>query len=382
LNQQSQPLQHPLNSPSYSGVFPYYYFQHINPYYYFPYNNIHSRKENTKPYSTSDFIEKVFLEPLRQLREFKQLLDDICPLPKQQQRYYYHPAMWPWQNYPYVNGNNNSSSNNWSSIQRIVDPSYLVFGYKARMCNYCSEPKLERVLYKDDSNKATDDEISHNCNLESSKPLNNILRPKENNTDPLEAQKKQALALKELIFNDWLRKLPICLIAAELSNTANKEFAVQNILDPNKKVRINCSQVKEVDVFPTYKNQDHYIIRVIKDNPTYLTDDEIDEFLKVVGDSTFAVVKFHDANDSSVKFYFMALSPFSQRFPRSNYDYDNYNNNNNDGSNDDDIKINLNFTNTRSNLKNEKIAKDQFLSDLDPRMAEIFADMLRNNNKK
>ena len=102
--------------------------------------------------------------------------------------------MWPWQNYPYVNGTNNSSSNNnWSSIQRIVDPSYLVFGYKARMCNYCSEPKLERVLYKDDTNKATDDEISHNCNLERSKSLNNILRPEEDNTDPLEIQKKASL---------------------------------------------------------------------------------------------------------------------------------------------------------------------------------------------
>src|SRR5919108_2395558 len=147
LNQQSQPLQHPLNSASNSGFFPYYYFQHMNPYYYFPYNNIQSRKENTKSYSTSDFIEIVFLEPLRKLREFKQLLDDICPIP-QQQRYYYHPAMWPWQNYPYVNSNNNSSNNNnWSSIQRIVDPSYLVFGYKARMCNYCFEPKLERVPF-------------------------------------------------------------------------------------------------------------------------------------------------------------------------------------------------------------------------------------------
>ena len=171
-------------------------------------------------------------------------------------------------------------------------------------------------------------------------------------------------------------------MAAELRNPANEEFALVNKLDPNKKVRLKCSQVKEVDVFLTYKNQDHYIIRVIKDNPTYLTDDEIDKFLNVVGDSAFAVVKFHDANDSSVKFYFMALSLFSQRFPRSNYDYDNDNNNNNDGSNDDDIKTNLNVTNTTSNLKNEEIAKDQFLSDLDPRAAEIFADMLRNNNKK
>src|ERR671939_1134695 len=124
-------------------------------------------------------------------------------------------------------------------------------------------------------------------------------------------------------------------MAAELRNPANEEFALVNKLDPNKKVRLKCSQVKEVDVFLTYKNQDHYIIRVIKDNPTYLTDDEIDKFLNVVGDSTFAVVKFHDANDSSVKFYFMALSLFSQRFPRSNYDYDNDNDNNNNKNNND-----------------------------------------------
>src|SRR5919198_1173853 len=98
LNQQSQPLQHSLNSAAYSGVFPHYYYQRFNPYYY-PYNKMQPQKENTKPYSTSDFIEKTFLEPMRQLREFKQLLDDICPIPQQQQ-YYFHPA-WTWQNHPY-----------------------------------------------------------------------------------------------------------------------------------------------------------------------------------------------------------------------------------------------------------------------------------------
>ena len=190
------------------------------------------------------------------------------------------------------------------------------------------------------------------------------------------------MALKQLIINDWLRKRPICLIAAELSNPANEEFAVHNILDPNKKVRINCSQVKEVDIFPTYKNQDHYIIRAIKDNPTYLTDDEIDEFLNIVGDSTFVVVEVHNANSSSVNFYFIAICPFFMRFPRRNCDYDNDNNNYNDDG-DDDIQTNLNVTTTSSsNLKNEKIAKDQFLSDLKRRTAEMIPDMLHNNNKK
>ena len=114
--------------------------------------------------------------------------------------------------------------------------------------------------------------------------------------------------------------------------------------------------------------------------------------MNIVGNSTFAVVKIHNPNSSSVKFYFIALSPIFLTFRRENYEHDddndnndNNNNNNNKNDNDDDIKTNLNVTTTTtttSNLKNEKIAKDQFLSDLDPRMAEIFADMLRNNNKK
>ena len=145
--------------------------------------------------------------------------------------------MWPWQNHPYVNWNNNSSNNHWSSIERIVDPSYLVFGYKATICDYCSEPKLERILYKNDTNKAID-EISHNCNtinhLQSSKPANDTLRLEKNNIT-VEAQKKTALALKQVIIDNWLIKGPIYLMAAGLSNLnlAKKEFGLE--LDHNNK---------------------------------------------------------------------------------------------------------------------------------------------------
>jgi hypothetical protein len=387
FNQQQLP-QHPsLNPGSYSEFFRSKYYQYLNRYY--RYKKIGSQKdENTKPYPTSDFAEKFFLQPLRMLREFKQLLADVFPIPYQQ-GYYFHPVMWTGQNHPYVNWNN-SSNNNWSSsIERRIDPSYLVFGYKAMICNYCSEPKIEKVVYKDDSNKAIDDEILHKCNtttnrLESLTLHNNTLRPEKNNTDALEAQKKQGLALKQVIFNDWLIKGPICLIAAELRNPANGDFAIENRLAPNKIATINCSQVKEIDVSPTYRNQHHYIIRAIKNNPTYLTGDEVDEFLNIVGDSTFAVIKVHNTNNSSVKYYFIALSPFVIRFPRSNYDYDNDNNNNtnNDGINDD-TKSNRNVTITNtSDLKNEKIAKDQLLSGIERRMTAMIANVVRNNNKK
>ena len=178
-------------------------------------------------------------------------------------------------------------------------------------------------------------------------------------------------------------KRPICLIAAELRNPANEDFAIENRLAPNKIATINCSQAKEIDVSPTYKNQHHYIIRAIKNNPTYLTGDEVDDFLNIVGDSTFAVIKVHNTNNSSVKYYFIALSPFVIRFPRSNYDYDNDNNNtNNDGVNDD-TKSNRNVTITNtSDLKNKKIAKDQLLSGIERRMTAMIANVVRNNNKK
>ena len=340
---------------------------------------MHPQKENTKPYSISEFTEKAFLQPLRMAREFKQLLADVFLIPQQHQ-YYFYPA-WMWQNHPYVNGNS-SSNNNWSGIERKVDPSYLVFGYKATVCDYCCEPKLERVLYKDDTNKDMDDEISHKCNttneLQGAKLANNSPTLGKNNIVK-ELQQKTALALKQLIIDNWLIKGPIYLMAAGLSNLnlAKKEFGLE--LDHNNKVCINCSYVKEIDIFPTEENEDYYILRAIKYNPTYITEDEIYDFLNIVGNSTF--VKIHNPNSSSVKFYFIALSPIFLTFRRENYEHDN---NNNKNDNDDDIETNLNVTTTTttSNFKNEKIAKDHFLSDLDPRMVEMFADMLRNNNKK
>jgi hypothetical protein len=74
LNQQSQPLQHPLNSAGYPGFFPHYYYQGFNPYYY-SYNKMQPQKDdNTEPYSMSDFIENVILQPLRMAKEFNQLI--------------------------------------------------------------------------------------------------------------------------------------------------------------------------------------------------------------------------------------------------------------------------------------------------------------------
>ena len=109
--------------------------------------------------------------------------------------------------------------------------------------------------------------------------------------------------------------------------------------------------------------------------------------MNIVGNSTFAVVKIHNPNSSSVKFYFIALSPLFLTFRRENYEHDNNNNNNNKNDNDDDIKTNLNVTTTTttttttSNFKNEKIAKDQFLSEVMRIGEEKIVYMLQNNNK-
>jgi hypothetical protein len=42
------------------------------------------KENNTEPYSMSDFIENVFLQPLRMAKEFNQLFDDVFPIRQQQ----------------------------------------------------------------------------------------------------------------------------------------------------------------------------------------------------------------------------------------------------------------------------------------------------------
>jgi hypothetical protein len=75
--------------------------------------------ESGKPFLTADLAEKLFLQPLRTMREFKQLLAELFSIPQQQQ-YYLHSS-WTWQNHPHINGNSN---NNWSNLQPVVDPSF------------------------------------------------------------------------------------------------------------------------------------------------------------------------------------------------------------------------------------------------------------------
>jgi hypothetical protein len=73
----------------------------------------HRDKENT-PFST-DSTEKIFLQPLRQLREFKQLIYDVFLDPRWTSRYYYY------QPFNTISNNNNNSC--WSGSKGIVDSS-------------------------------------------------------------------------------------------------------------------------------------------------------------------------------------------------------------------------------------------------------------------
>ncbi|HZA08217.1 MAG TPA: hypothetical protein VE619_10990 [Nitrososphaeraceae archaeon] len=114
LSEEQIPMQ--SGGFSTSSILPIYYHRQL-----YPYSNYKIRRQNqAKTAFSTDSTERIFLQPLRMVREFKQLLDDIFPIQHHQQQYssYFTPG-WRWQYYPRVNGN--SSNNNWSGLKRIVD---------------------------------------------------------------------------------------------------------------------------------------------------------------------------------------------------------------------------------------------------------------------
>jgi hypothetical protein len=117
LNEECNPLQ----SGGFSPFIPTYYTQDHHQLLH-PYSNYKMQrqkreeqeqyrdKENT-PFST-DSTEKIFLQPLRQLREFKQLIYDVFLDPRWTPQYYYQP-------FNTISNNNNNSC--WSGSKGIVD---------------------------------------------------------------------------------------------------------------------------------------------------------------------------------------------------------------------------------------------------------------------
>ena len=119
LNEECNRLQSGGFSPSIPSYSPqdYYHHQLLHPYYNYKMQRQKQEeqeqyrdKENT-PFS-ADSTEKIFLQPLRQLREFRQLLYDVFLDPGWTPQYYYQP-------FNTISNNNNNSC--WSGSEGIVD---------------------------------------------------------------------------------------------------------------------------------------------------------------------------------------------------------------------------------------------------------------------
>jgi len=120
LNEECNRLQSGGFSPSIPSYSPQDYYHHQS---FHPYSNYKMQrqkqeeqeqyrdKENT-PFS-ADFTEKNFLRPLRQLREYKQLLYDVFIDPKLTPQYFYQPFN--------TISNNNNNNSCWSGSKGIVD---------------------------------------------------------------------------------------------------------------------------------------------------------------------------------------------------------------------------------------------------------------------
>ena len=122
------------------------------------YNKIQTKEDEKikKPYQTSaDLTEKIILQPLRMLREFKQLLDDLFPTQQQQKQRSYFPAQWTWSSQD-RQSNGNSTENYWSQQVNNSDHDNSQTGFSTFGPNINNEKIVKDKLVHDLKNRAAE----------------------------------------------------------------------------------------------------------------------------------------------------------------------------------------------------------------------------------
>jgi hypothetical protein len=125
------------------------------------------------------------------------------------------------------------------------------------------------------------------------------------------------------VVNAWIKGKK-ALIAIELPKNNNNDNdnddtpeEIIKIKNPKRKqqlITFQYSKELHIDITLTNENQNQCVIRAIKDGQTTLTDGDLTDFIGMVNDRTFAVVKVHmplsassSEQQESTHLYFMAI---------------------------------------------------------------------------
>ena len=246
--------------------FPFAYFHHAS-------SSFPTRKE--KPHKNfSDLLEDQFLQPLRKVVEYKNLLSQLSTIqsqPQQEQRImrgngvYSHP---PFMTFERGKSNNNLAEH--SEFEDNNDYSETI-GYRGHVCKDCLSINIDTIFRRNDR-EYEQIKTRHRCNP---KLLANAQLEPDKDKIITDQHKKLSEIMKKNV-NTW---------------TKNSAYLVAIEIPPNTAVN-NCFEI-------TPNDENHWAARTIKNKQTILNDEEIPDFLCKARNATCA--------------YFKVASPYSQQ---------------------------------------------------------------------
>ena len=225
----------------------------------------------------SDLLEDQFLQPLRKMAEFKNLLAQLQP------SFALPPSVSSNHAYQERETSNFGDIYHTNNIFNIFDKpfppdSWIIIGLKGRLCEYCLNKIYLPVFFKFEG-KNEIFEPQHDCyeiDLHYS------------------AEEKEVLNISNVNLTKQMAKLIKIWVQGE------------NCLIVAKEISQQCSVIADINA----EKNEHWSSRAIKDKLTRLKDDnELTDFLARTNNSTFGRFKVYSSHQqqSSARFYLFMI---------------------------------------------------------------------------
>ena len=232
-----------------------------------------------------------------------------------------------------------------------------VFGYRFEICKECLSTEPLQVSFGKDGTKDNNTNNSNNSNNNNNDSVDVVARVEQKHVcDPklVASNRKQVLdnggSVKAMVdklpiiaikvTKWWIKnqknrysliavKIPHKNIADNANDNIQPEqetIKIPNPKNPKQQITFQCSEEKHISLslISNETSKNHYAARAIKYGHTILTNEEMEDFLKMVQTSTFAIFKIRmplsstaslplghqQQQNESIGLYFLAIIPY------------------------------------------------------------------------
>ena len=217
------------------------------------------------------------LEILRKIAEIKRLKEEIPFMPNQESYHGFNGLHHGFNGF-----SSSEADKRFDFLRQPKIEDLEVIGYNGYVCKNCLTAYPLRI-YKDKFNHASNLILTmHCCNLEIPKKI------RDHNVDT------------EYVLSDLRRnQLPLVMLRAIREWTANKA----------RLKAVDVSMTVDRGDLITDSNSIQCVSRAIREGVTHITDEELEDFMSVVKDRTYACLKIQgdEMNQNSSKIFFVNL---------------------------------------------------------------------------